>query len=224
MRRLFILRPEPGAAATVESAREMGLDAIRMPLFALEPVEWAAPDASGFDGLLLTSANAVRHAARQLDKLRGLPVHAVGEATAETARAAGLDIASVGTVGVEQLLGSIDGNLRLLHLCGEHRIAVATRQAITALPVYRSAALPPPAGLAQIGRQAVAVHSPRAGSRLAELVDAAGIARSSIRIAAISPAAAAAAGSGWEACEAAETPDDGALLALAARLCDCCRR
>lgn len=220
MRRLVILRPEPGASATVEAARGMGLEAIAMPLFEIEPVDWQAPEAGGFDGLLLTSANAVRQAGEQLQALRGLRAYAVGEATAEVAREAGFEIARVGDAGVERLLGSIESNLKLLHLCGEHRTAVRTKQAITAVPVYRSAELPPPADLSQIGGQTAAVHSPRAGKRLAELIDQAGVDRSAVRIAAISEAAASAAGSGWEACEVAETPDDGALLALAARLCD----
>ena len=43
----------------------------------------------------------------------------------------------------------------------------------------------------------VAVHSPRAGQRLAELVDQAEISRATIRIAAIGEAAAVAAGDGW---------------------------
>ena len=74
--------------------------------------------------------------------------------------------------------------------------------------------------LRKLAGQTVAVHSPRAGRRLAELVDQAGIDRATIRIAAISEAAAAAAGDGWAIREAAETPDEAALLALAARLCD----
>ena len=215
MRRLFILRPEPGASATVQKARDIGLDAIAMPLFAIAPVAWEAPEASGFDGLLLTSANAVRHAGDQLASLRGLRTYAVGEATCEAAREAGFDIASTGDAGVERLLGSIESDLKLLHLCGEHRTAVEAKQVITAVPVYRSAELPPP-DLAMVDGQTVAVHSPRAGRRLAELVAD----PSNMRIAAISPAAAEAAGRGWELCEAAPTPDDRALLALAARLCD----
>jgi uroporphyrinogen-III synthase len=171
MRRLVILRPEPGASATAESARAMGLETVAMPLFAIEPLEWQAPEASGFDGLLLTSANAVRHGGDRLNALRGLRVYAVGEATAEAARAAGFDIASSGEAGVERLLGSIDGDLRLLHLCGEHRVAVEATQAITAVPVYRSAELPGPGDLARLAGQTAAVHSPRAGRRLAELVD-----------------------------------------------------
>ena len=220
MRRLVIVRPEPGASATVERARAMGLDSVAMPLFEVEPVEWEAPDPGGFDALLLTSANAVRHGGAGLERLRGLPVYAVGEATAAAARGAGFTVTASGDAGVERLLESAPAKLRLLHLCGEHRTETAAKPDITAVPVYRSVALPMPDGIAEIGGQTVAVHSPRAGQRLSQLVEQAGIDRRAVRIAAISEAAASAAGSGWERCEAADTPGEAALLALAARLCD----
>jgi uroporphyrinogen-III synthase len=220
MRRLVILRPEPGASATVARAREMGLEPVAMPLFEVEPVDWSAPDAGSFDALLLTSANAVRHGREGLRGLRQLPVYAVGEATAAAAREAGFDVAASGESGVERLLGSVAPDLRLLHLCGEDRVEARASQAITAVVVYRSSALPPPPDLQRIEGQVAAVHSPRAGKRLAQLADEAGIDRRTVRIAAISEAAGSAAGSGWERCEAAVTPDEAALLALAARLCD----
>ena len=49
MRRLLILRPEPGAGATVERARAFGLDALTVLLFKVEPVAWEAPEAGSFD-------------------------------------------------------------------------------------------------------------------------------------------------------------------------------
>ncbi|MBA2467620.1 MAG: uroporphyrinogen-III synthase [Sphingomonas sp.] len=224
MRRLIILRPEPGASATAQSAKSMGLDPLAMPLFEIQPIAWQAPEPAGFDGLLLTSANAVRQAGETLRALRGLKAYVVGEATAAAARRAGLDIACTGDAGVQRLLGSIDSDVRLLHLCGEHRTGIAAKQIIAVVPVYRSAELPPPGDLPAIAGATVAVHSPRAGKRLAELVDQARIDRRTVRIAAISGAAASAAGPGWEAREAANTPDERALLALAARLCEyCCR-
>ena len=70
--------------------------------------------------LLLTSANArAPCAATACRQLRGLPVYAVGEATAEAARDAGFDIASIGDAGVDRLLGSIEPDFKLLHLAGE---------------------------------------------------------------------------------------------------------
>ena len=220
MRRLVILRPEPGASATVERARAIGLDAVAMPLFTIEPLDWDIPDPAEFDGLLLTSANALRHGGAGLEALRGLPAYAVGEATAGAAREAGFDIAAIGNGGVDRLLASIPPDARLLHVCGEHRLVPEAKQVIASVPVYRSSELPPTEGLRAIEGQAAAVHSPRAGRRLAELADQSRIDRATVRVAAISEAAADAAGTGWERCEAAGAPNETALLALAARLCD----
>lgn len=216
MRRVLVLRPEPGAAATIERARQMGMEAIGVPLFEVGPVAWQAPEPSGFDGLLLTSANAIRQAGNKLNHLRGLPVYAVGEATARAARAAGFDVASAGEAGIERLLGSIESDFRLLHLCGEDRREVSVApQAIATVVVYRSRILEHPDLRCAPGTVAL-VHSPRAGRRLAELIAD----RASIALAAISAAAAQAAGGGWESVDAADHPTDDALLALAARLCN----
>jgi uroporphyrinogen-III synthase len=216
MRRLLVLRPEPGATETVERARERGLDATAAPLFTIESRPWEAPDSASFDGLLLTSANAVRCAGDGLKHLRGLPAYAVGEATAAAARDAGFDITATGDAGVDRLLGSIDPDLKLLHLSGEDRREPAdARQRITMVSVYRSKVVEQP-DLHAINGCVALVHSPRAGARFAELVRD----RRSIAIAAISEAAADALGSGWQAVETANQPADDALLALAARLCN----
>jgi uroporphyrinogen-III synthase len=208
---LVVLRPEPGASRTAARAEAMGLEVRLVPLFTIVPVDWAAPDPAGFDGLVLTSANAIRHGGEELAKLKALPVHAVGQATAALARAAGFAIASVGEGGNNDM--ALPKAARLLHLTGaDHQPTRAAR----AIAVYDARPIDQPAGLAQIKDCVVAVHSPRAGRRLAELVRE----RSTVRIAAISPAAAQACGSGWRQAEAAFQPNDPALLALAARLCE----
>lgn len=215
MRRLTILRPEPGASASLALARELGIDAASIPLFRIEPVAWALPAASRFDGLLLTSANAVRCGGDGLLGLRGLKVRAVGDATADAARAAGLDIASTGSAGIERLLRSIEAGQTLLHLCGEDRAQIGeTGHEIIAVPVYRAVALPKPDGIEQV--EVVALHSPRAARRFAALAGD----RSNIAIATISQAVADAAGEGWQEVGIAEKPDDRSLLALAKELCD----
>jgi uroporphyrinogen-III synthase len=208
MKRVLVLRPEPGASATVERARKRGLDAISVPLFEIEPVGWTAPDASGFDGLLLTSANAVRCGGDQLQDLRGLQVYA--------AREAGFDIASTGEANVDRLLGSVDPDLRLLHLAGEdRRVPAAARQQITSITVYRAKAKND-ADLTDAKDCVALIHSPRAARRLAELIDD----REQIAIAAISKDAAEAAGDGWASVDIAEAPNENALLALTERLCN----
>lgn len=218
MTRVVVLRPEPGASETVARAAERGLDAVSVPLFQIEPIEWRVPDAGQFDALLLTSANAVRFGGPGLTALRDLPVRAVGEATAAAARDAGFDVAAVGDAGAAQLIASLDPKLRLLHIAGEHRAALS--RPMTILAVYRSRLVEPPEGLSQAERAVVLVHSPRAGRAFADAADRLGLDRTSIRLAAISTAASEAAGTGWARIESAERPTDEALLALAQRLCD----
>lgn len=214
------MRPEPDASKTVNRAREIGLDALAVPLFRVEPVPWDAPDPAEFDSLLLTSANAVRQAGDKLPGLRGLKAYCVGAATAEAARRAGFDIASIGEAGVERLLGSIEAGHRLLHLAGEHRTQIAhVRQSITTVIVYRSSTVDNP-GLRDAEGNVVALHSQRAARRVADLTAGFSLDRSRISLAAISEAVAAAAGAGWQSCAAAERIDDSSLLALAKTMCD----
>jgi uroporphyrinogen-III synthase len=219
MKRLFVLRPEPAAHRTVERALELGLDATAVPIFELEAVEWPSPRPDEFDAILLTSANAVNLGGGQLERLRNLPVHAVGEATAIAAEVAGFGVATVGRGGVDELLEAIEPGSRLLHLCGEDRRAPErARQEIHCVTVYRARAVDRPAGLEGLRDQVAAIHSPRGGKRLAELVPEGE--RATIRVAAISQAAADAAGSGWADVRVASAPNDSALLALARRLCE----
>ena len=187
-----------------------------MPLFEVRPVDWTLPKLEGIDGLLVTSANAMRQGGRHLEALRHLPAFAVGEATAEAVRSRGLKVAATGSSGVDQLLAMLPADLRLLHLAGADRHeAIGVEQTIIPVTVYRSEPVGRPGDLAQLADAVALIHSPRAGARLAELVSN----RSRTVIAAISPAAAAACGQGWERVEAAGEPTDEALLSLAERLC-----
>jgi uroporphyrinogen-III synthase len=197
----------------------MGLDAVLVPLFAIEPIDWPVPDPADYDAILLTSANSIRHCGRGIDRLRGLPVHCVGEATALAANLAGLGVASVGKGGVDDLLAMIPAGTRLLHLCGEDRRPPAVEgQKVSCVPVYRAVATDRPSELDGLRGNVAAVHSPRAAQRLAELVGP--DAQATIRVAAISDAAAKAARSGWHSVDSAAEPNDSALLALCARLCE----
>ena len=116
---MLVLRPEPGASVTVARARELGLDPFPFPCSTSKPSTWTAPDPAAFDGVLLTSANAIRHGGRQLKKFAAFKAYAVGQATADAALDAGFDVAAFGQAGVDRLLGSIEADLRLLHLCGD---------------------------------------------------------------------------------------------------------
>jgi uroporphyrinogen-III synthase len=219
MRRLFVFRPEPAARQTTRTAKDLGLDAVSIPLFELESIDWTVPDPRDFDAMLLTSANTVRMAGEGLASFRALPVHAVGEGTAVAARVAGLGVASVGNAGVDELLAEVPRDARLLHLCGEDKREPSTAgRSITSVAVYRANEKPNVSGLQALEGQAAVVHSPRAARRLAELISPG--TRSTIRLAAISKATAEAAGDGWQEVRTAPVPRDTELLALAVRLCE----
>lgn len=217
MRRLVLLRPEPGASESAGRAAALGIDAVKLPLFELVRVQWTVPDPASFDALLLTSANTIRHGGPGLERLRRLPVQAIGAATAEAARDAGFSVAKVGGAGVDALLAGLPKGMRLLHLGGEERTAPQAHGAhIAPVTVYRAAPIDqPPSALEAIKGAVVAVHSRRAGERLADLVAD----RTATSVVALSDEAASGLGAGWQSVAIAPRPSDATLLALAAELC-----
>jgi uroporphyrinogen-III synthase len=222
-RPLAVLRPEPGNAATAAAIAARGYEAIRLPLFEVRPLPWTAPAPDAFDALLLTSANAVRHGGAALAALRTLPVHAVGEATAAAARAAGFEIRSVGHAGVEALLAdaAAHGTRRALHLSGRERTVASHAILAAVIPVYASEQRDVAEGTIRGLTGSVALlHSARAARRLAALVDAAGVPRETLALAAISDAVLAAAGDGWGTQAVPRQVDPDALIDCAVALAD----
>jgi uroporphyrinogen-III synthase len=221
---VIVIRPQPGCDATTAAARAAGMDARGFPLFAVRPVAWDAPPAESFDALLLGSANALRHAGPALDAYRGKPAYAVGATTADAAGAAGLDVAAVGTGGLKSLLPHLaPSHRRLLRLSGRERVMLTPPRGVTIREcvVYASEPLPLPPALAALMRRPalVLLHSAEAAHHFAGLCDAHRIDRAGLRLAAIGPRVAGAAGSGWAAIATADMPSDTAMLALARDLC-----
>ncbi|WP_370032178.1 uroporphyrinogen-III synthase [Qipengyuania mesophila] len=224
MKPLFLLRPEPGWSVSAQMARDMGLDVHGRPLFDIEPVEWEVPLAKAYDGLLVGSANVFRHGGKQLEKLIKLPVHAVGEATADAARAAGFLIGRTGRGGLQNLLDDLAGReLHLLRLAGEDRVTLRVPDgiAIDTRTLYRAE----PGSLAEediaLLRDGgvVALHSGAAAERFKVECDRHELDRTRIDIAAIGPRVAELAGESWGSVHMAEAPGDSELLALAQSLC-----
>jgi uroporphyrinogen-III synthase len=215
--RVLVLRPEPGAGETAARAAALGLDPVVAPLFVVTPVAWARPPGH-FDAILFTSANAPRLAGAGMADVR---CYAVGEATAAAARAAGFaDVRAGPSDGAAAAaMMAAEGVRRALHLCGRDHIAVgAPGVAMARCIVYAAEAEPrlPGAARAALCEGAlVLLHSARAAAAFADLAGE----RAGIRLAAISPAAAAAAGEGWSSLSIAAAPRDEALLELALRLC-----
>lgn len=217
-RSLLILRPEPGASETARAAARLGLKAEIRSLFTIGAVGWEAPDPDRYDALMMTSANAARMAGERLHLYAGLPLYAVGGRTAAALAEAGLPDARIGPGDAQGLAAMMagDGRRRILHPCGADRrdFDPGTLQ-IDAIEVYRANIVDPPPGFADAAGHVALLHSPRAARIFAGLAPA----HRDVRIAAISTATAEAAGEGWAARAVAVTPDDAALLAAAAGLC-----
>ena len=223
---LAVLRPEPGNTATSERIEALGFRVIRLPLFGIRALEWTPPDPADHDALLLTSASAIRFGGPGLAVLQHLPVLAVGPTTAQIARAAGFDVLAAGDVDAAALiaLAAARGISRALHLAGRHRTLEAGGPVSRIIPVYASEDAPISEAQIESLRGSVALlHSARAARRLGALADQHGVPRSSIGIAALSLAVAAAAGPGWSAIATATAPTEAALIAAVgdgARACD----
>ncbi len=213
---LLVLRPERGAIATARKAEALGLSPLIRSLFVVEPHVWDAPDSSLFDALLLTSANAVRHGGQAIALYCGLPVFAVGAATAQAARDAGFANVVGGIGNAADALAALRkaGLSRPLHLAGADRtpypplpFPITTRVVYEAAPT--NVALP-------AGRYAALLHSARAAAHFAERCPA----PAEVDIIAMSDAVAQAAGAAWRSVHVAPEPTDNAMLALAVTLCD----
>jgi uroporphyrinogen-III synthase len=85
-RTVWITRAEPGASATAERVRALGMAAVVEPLIEVRPIADAVIDLAGVCALVFTSANAVAAFAQRSPE-RALRVFAVGDATAAAAKA-----------------------------------------------------------------------------------------------------------------------------------------
>ncbi len=221
---VITIRPQPDCDATVAAARAMGLEAQGFPLFTVEPLAWDAPDPASFDALLLGSANALRHGGAALGGYAGKPAYAVGETTAEAARAAGFGVVATGHGGLQAVLDCVrPEHARLLRLAGQERVELSPPPGIgvveRTLYALKPRPLPPELALLLRGQAIVLLHSAAAARHFSAACDALGIDRSHLSLVTIGPRVAEVAGSGWARSAAAASADDDAMLALAQRMC-----
>ncbi|OBQ63493.1 uroporphyrinogen-III synthase [Mesorhizobium erdmanii] len=137
MLRVLVTRPEPGASRTARRLEGMGFQPLVLPLtetMALPVDAGAVPDTVA--AVAITSANAVRHASRELMAvLSDLPCHAVGKRTAEAALKAGFLSVREGPGDAEALADSMAkafSGKTILYLCGRVRFAAFEQRLETA--------------------------------------------------------------------------------------------
>ncbi len=216
--KLLIIRPQPGADATAHRLRAAGHDPILMPLFAIEHLPVQRVSADGYDAILLTSGNAARAAVDFLTRDHGLPIYAVGSATASALQKLSVPVAKIGSAGVEALVevAVADGHKRLLWLAGEDHSSIPHIHgaSIDIEIAYRSAAVPTSDDFARTVTQsdAVILHSSRAAAHFAWLCNELKLPRANITLATFSNAIAHSAGENWATIIVADAPNDAALL------------
>ncbi|GEP01373.1 uroporphyrinogen-III synthase [Methylobacterium haplocladii] len=123
--RIWVARPEPGAARTAERLRALGHRPLVAPVLVVMATE--APRPSGaFDGVLITSGQSAGMLAGS-GLAADVPVFAVGGRTADAARAAGIARVIAAEGDAEALARRVQASLptgaSLLHIAGADRKA-----------------------------------------------------------------------------------------------------
>lgn len=219
---VLAIRPEPGLSATLALGRQMGLTMHGFALSRVVPVEWEVPSLARFDALLIGSANAMRLGGENLAKLTGLPVHAVGEATAREAQAAGFDVARLGKGGLQTVIDAVEPPVHYLRLVGNEFVDLSLPDGVSFVPIQVYAVQPrsfldKPARLLE-EEVIVLLHSAAMTRQFVSECERLGVDRSRITLAAMGARIAEPAGVGWASIHIASEPSDEALLAMVGKL------
>ena len=193
--RLLVTRPEPDATRTAEILRARSHDVLVAPVLVTQEVE--AEIRGPHAAVLMTSANAARAAAR-FGNLHPLPVFAVGDRTAEAARASGFATVESAGGALPDLVGLVAARFRntsdrLLYLAGEDRAGdlagefAARGIAVDTAVIYRAVAaekLRPELVRALAARELDAAlhYSPRSAATLLRLAAEAGALNALLRL------------------------------------------
>lgn len=189
--KVLVLRPERAADRTSRALEARGMTAILAPVLAIETLDAAIPDVA-YDAVLATSANGLRKLKDrpEIGRLRGVPLLAVGDRTAEAGREAGFAVVHVAEGDGRSLVADAAARFptpsRFLHAAGADRAfdvagALAGHgHAVDVVELYRAtavAALPPAARDALVAGEVDAVlhHSRRIAETFLTLAAAAGL-------------------------------------------------
>ena len=230
--RALVTRPREESESLGAALAARGVEAIIEPMMQVHFPAAASPDLGGVQAILCTSANGVRAFARVTDE-RGLPIFAVGDATASRARAEGFATVESAGGGAPDLVRLVLEKLRpqdgeLLHITGNvvagDLVGSLRRQgfSIDRIALYETQ---PAAMLSEVTVGALRSRSidfafffsPRTAAIFTGLARAAAVAEFCGKITALSISAAADAALAelaWRDRRVAETPNQPALLAL----------
>lgn len=229
MARALITRPREDAEGVARELRQRGFEVMTEPLLSIAPVPGLRLDLTGVQAVLATSANGVRALAAATSE-RGLPVLAVGDASARCAR-------DLGFVSVESAGGDADSLVALVRARLDSRAGSLIHAAGTAVAgdisgtllrdgytvrreVLYTASTAESFSEALLGTLAdksidiALFFSPRTAATFVTLARRVGIECGSVAAYGLSPAVAEKlSGLLWRCIRVAERPDQAALLA-----------
>jgi uroporphyrinogen-III synthase len=230
--RVLITRPREDADPLALRLDGLGIGSLIEPLLTIRALDVPAPDLTSIQAILATSANGIRAFARLVGD-RSVPVLAVGDGTARTARDLGFARIESAEGDVQSLAGLVASSLRpadgaLLHVAGTvtagdlgGRLAAAgfdyRRVQLYAADTANALSATTARALREGWLDAVLLFSPRTGRTFARLVEKAGLAWSLavVRALCLSGAVAEAVrGLPWERVVVASRPDQDSLLAV----------
>ncbi len=122
--RVVVTRPQADGERTAAALEALGHEVLVAPLMRIEPV--AANLAGTWSAIVITSANAVQTVPAAADRVKTLPVFAVGDRSAEAARRAGFSEVNSANGDIKDLVRlvaarAVGGKAPLLYLAGEDR-------------------------------------------------------------------------------------------------------
>ncbi len=122
--RVVVTRPQADSERTAAALEALGHEVLVAPLMRVEPV--AADLAGTWSAIVITSANALPTIPATADRVKTLPVFAVGDRSAEAARRAGFAEVSSANGDIKDLVRliaarAVGAKAPLLYLAGEDR-------------------------------------------------------------------------------------------------------
>ena len=236
--RVLLTRPSDDSTQLANKLAEHGISSLIEPLLEIVYPRMAAPDLSGVQGILVTSANGIRAFAKLSDG-RNLAIWAVGPASAEEARGLGFvhvhhgsgDVAALAALIREQC-NSADG--ALLHVAGT-RVAGDLAGSLRDTGYdYRRAVLYEAKTSSVLSAAAqselqdglisgVAMFSPRTAETFVRLVESANLGHTADYLTAFCLSAAVAekiSALNWGAVAVADTPHEDSLVSAVLRVAE----
>jgi len=232
-RRVIVTRPRADAEALAGVLQERGIESLIEPMMTVSDRGPARLDLTGAQAVLVTSANGVRALVGRTDERR-VPVYAVGDASARSAREAGFETVESAGGDVDDLAALVASQLDLragplIHVAGTEvagdlanflasdgfdvrRQVLYAAEATTGLSDETRTALT--RGNTPGGVSGVLLFSPRTAAIFEELVVAAGLANAAAGLLAfcLSANVAAATSLAWRRVLIAEQPTQQRLL------------